>query len=223
MGDAEGGQARQLTFVQSAVTGTPHWSPDGKTLALDSNVSGSYQVYTMSADGGKMTQLTKGRAGNFAATWSRDGQWIYFASSRTGRNEIWKMTAEGGAATQITHNGRVKALESFDGRTIYFVKESGSGSIWKMPVEGGAETKLVNSLYCINFALGKQGIYYMSAPGIDDTSALMFYSFATETSSTILQMGFPQYGLDVSPDGRYLIYAQLDSPGSNLMLVEHFR
>jgi Tol biopolymer transport system component len=63
----------------------------------------------------------------------------------------------------------------------------------------------------------------MSAPGIDRTSALMFYSFATGTSSTILQMGFPAYGLDISPDGRYLIYAQLDNPGSNLMLVEHFR
>jgi Tol biopolymer transport system component len=222
MGDAEGEQSRQLTFVQSEAARTPHWSPDGKTLVLDSDVSGAYQVYTMSAEGGKMTQLTQGPAANFAATWSRDGRWIYFASNRTRRNEIWKMPAEGGTATQITHAGGVKALESFDGRTIYFDKEGGSGSIWKMPVEGGAETKLVDSLYRINFALGKQGIYYMSAPGIDDTSALMFYSFATGTSSTILQMGFPAYGLDISPDGRYLIYGQLDSPGSNLMLVEHF-
>jgi hypothetical protein len=36
-------------------------------------------------------------------------------------------------------------------------------------------------------------------------------------------MGYPEFGLDVSPDGRYLIYAQLDDTASDLMLVENFR
>jgi hypothetical protein len=38
-----------------------------------------------------------------------------------------------------------------------------------------------------------------------------------------MSIGIPEYGLDVSPDGRYLAYAQLDEPASDLMLIENFR
>jgi Tol biopolymer transport system component len=222
MADADGGQQHQLTFVQTGIAGTPHWSPDGKNLALDSDVTGVYQVYTMSPEGGKMTQLTQGPSSNFAATWSRDGRSIYFSSNRTGRNEIWKMTSSGGSPVQLTHGGGVKALESLDGRTIYFSKDGALSSLWKMPAEGGQETQLAASLFRFNFAPAKQGIYYMTAPGDDGASTLKFYSFASGNTSTIAPMGYPEFGLDVSPDGRYLTYAQLDNPGSNLMLVENF-
>jgi hypothetical protein len=30
-------------------------------------------------------------------------------------------------------------------------------------------------------------------------------------------------GIGISPDGKYLIYPQLDELGSDIMLVEHFR
>lgn len=224
MSNADGGQAHQLAFMQSGSTGTPHWSPDGKTLALDSNASGVYQVYTMSSDGGKLTQLTQGPSSNFAATWSRDGRWLYFCSNHTGRNEVWKMPSSGGTAVQVTRNGGVKAVESFDGRSIYFSKDkNGGASIWKMPAEGGPETLLAASVYRFNFAVANLGIYYMTEPGSDGTAALNFYSFAGGNTSTIAHIGRPEFGLDVSPDGRYLAYAQLDDAGSNLMLVENFR
>jgi hypothetical protein len=51
----------------------------------------------------------------------------------------------------------------------------------------------------------------------------MFYSFAAKKSRFIMSIGIPEYGLDVSPDGRYLAYAQLDEPASDLMLIENFR
>ena len=132
------------------------------------------------------------------------------------------MVASGVMPVQLTHNGGVKAVESFDGRTIFFSKDSGAGSIWKMPVEGGPETLLVPSLFFLNFALGKQGIYFMTAAGEDSTARLKFYNFGSGSTSTISSIGHPEFGLDVSPDGRYLIYAQLDDAGSNLMLVENF-
>ena len=45
---------------------------------------------------------------------------------------------------------------------------------------------------------------------------------ATGATRIILPMGIPEYGIDISPDGRYLVYAQLDDPASQLMLVENF-
>jgi Tol biopolymer transport system component/predicted Ser/Thr protein kinase len=223
VGDPEGRQTQQVTFVKHGQAASPHWSPDGRTLAVDSNQTGVSEVYTVSASGGAMKQLTEGPLANFSTIWSRDGHWMYFTSKRTGRSEIWKMPDGGGQATQITQNGGIGAVESFDGKTLYFGKETGAGSIWKMPLAGGPEEQLTDSLYRTNFALTKRGIYYMTSPGEKRTSVLMFYDLATGKSTTILPMGQPEYGLDVSPDGRYLTYAQLDDPGSVLMLVENFQ
>ena len=47
-----------------------------------------------------------------------------------------------GAAVQVTHNGGVFGVESEDGKTLYFSKETSSGSIWKMPVTGGNITTI---------------------------------------------------------------------------------
>jgi Tol biopolymer transport system component len=148
---------------------------------------------------------------------------MYFTSKRSGRSEIWKMPDGGGPATQISQNGGIGAVESLDGKTLYFSKDAGAGSIWKIPLAGGPEEQLTDSLFRYNFAVTKRGIYYMTSPGEKRTSVLMFYDFMTGKSTTILPIGAPEYGLDVSPDGRYLTYAQLDDPGSVLMLVENFR
>ena len=220
--NADGLGTRQLTFVKTGSAGTPVWSPDGKTLALNWNPTGVSQIYTISADGGRLNQLTGGPSANFAATWSRDGRWLYFASNRSGRNEVWRMPSGGGPAIQLTQNGGVKAIESADGRTLYFSKESGAGSIWSMPAAGGPEEQLAASLYRFNFAVVNAGIYYMAFQQDDATTSLRFYSFKNKSTTLLMPMGQPEYGLDVSPDGRYLTYAQLDDPGSILMLVENF-
>jgi Tol biopolymer transport system component len=225
LGDAEARHVRQLTFVKQGLAGSPHWSPDGRTLEMDSNVTGSYQVYTMDADGGRMNQLTSGKFDNFGASWSRDGRTLYFTSNRTGRAEVWKMPTAGGMAVQVTHNGGEFGIESEDGKTLYFTRilRADSGSIWRMPIAGGPEEQLADSLYRVNYAVAKRGIYYMTHADESGNCMLKLYDFATGTTSTVLPMGRPEFGLDVSPDGRYLVYAQLDDPASDLMLVENFR
>jgi Tol biopolymer transport system component/DNA-binding winged helix-turn-helix (wHTH) protein len=223
--DAEGRQARQLTFVNRGLAASPHWSPDGRTLEIDSNVTGNYQIYTMDVDGGKMKQLTDDKFNNFGGTWSVDGGSLYFTSTRTGRGEIWKMPAGGGTAVQVTHNGGQDGRVSADGKTLYFVRilRADSGSIWRMPIAGGAEERLTDSLYRTNYAVARRGIYYMTHADESGNCILKFYDFATGNTSTVLHMGRPEYGLDVSPDGRYLAYAQFDDPASELMLIENFR
>jgi Tol biopolymer transport system component len=220
--DSEGNQARQLTFMHPGLAGSPHWSPDGQTIAFDSSSTGHFQIYTMSPDGGKIIQRTHGNFDSFAATWSRDGRWLYFTTNQSGRNELWKIPVDGGAPIQVTHNEGAMAIESQDGATLYFSKEAGTGSIWKMPIAGGPEQQLTDSLFRTNFAVTKTGIYFMTAPGIDGTSEIRFYSFATGAATTLVTIGLPEYGLAVSPDERYLIYDQLDDPASDLMLVENF-
>ena len=57
--------------------------------------------------------------------------------------------------------------------------------------------------------------------------AIFFYEFATRKTTRVFQLakrndsGDP--GLSLSPDGRTLLFSQLDESGSDLMLLEHFR
>ena len=135
------------------------------------------------------------------------------------------MPAGGGTAVQVTHNGGEFGVESEDGKTLYFTRilRADSGSIWRMPLAGGPEEQLADSLYRSNYAVAKRGVYYMTHTAASGNSTLKLYDFATGATSTVLQMGHPEFGLDVSPDGRYLVYAQLDDPASGLMLIENFR
>jgi Tol biopolymer transport system component/DNA-binding winged helix-turn-helix (wHTH) protein len=220
--DSNGGNQRQLTRMNAVNTGTPHWSPDNRTIAFDSMASKIYQVYTISADGGAPRQMTFGAYSNFGSSWSRDGRWLYYSSQATGETEIWKMPAQGGAPLQVTRNGGSMATESLDGRTLFYCKESPTPSLWSAPAGGGPEELVIDSLYRTNYAVTGQGIYYMSAPGDDGRSQIMFLSFATRKSTLILPIGYPDYGLALSPDGRYLAYAEADDVTSTAMVVENF-
>src|SRR5262245_33664804 len=51
----------------SVNAGADSWSPDGAKIAYVSNKSGTYQIWTMNADGSKQTQLTKGAESHLAA------------------------------------------------------------------------------------------------------------------------------------------------------------
>jgi Tol biopolymer transport system component len=76
----------------------PSWSPDGSRILFTSNRSGSSDnVWTMSADGSDLRQVTRAtdlvdfRGGHLAA-WSPDGELIVFESD----GSIWTIPAEGG-------------------------------------------------------------------------------------------------------------------------------
>ena len=74
------------------------------------------------------------------------------------------------------------------------------------------------------FSLVNEGIYFIPEPGTDGKSSIQFLSFATGKVKTVAPIsGSPAEGLSVSPDGRSLLFSQVDEAGSDLMLVENFR
>lgn len=221
--NADGNAQREVTFMKHGITSTAHWSPDGRSLVFDSNASGAFQIYTVAANGGEPQQLTHSSGGNFSASWSRDGQWIYYTSTNSGRGEVWKVSPKGGTPIEITRDGGWMPTESEDGRTLFYCKMTSVPSLWNRPVHGGEEQQLLDSLFRTNFAIGRQGIFYVTAPSADNRSELRLYNPNTGRNSLVLAIGRPDYGMDISPDGRYLTYAQVDFRGSRLMLVDHLR
>ena len=147
---------------------------------------------------------------------------MYITSKKPAATRYGRCPTVAVLTVQITHNGGVGALESLDGKTLYFGSEAGAGSIWKMPVAGGPEEQIADSLYRTNFAVTSRGIYYMTSPDFSRKSTLRFYNFANGANTTILPIGIGEFGLGVSPDGHYLAYDQVDDPASDLMLIENF-
>ena len=194
------------------------WSPDGKSIALGANAAGNWDIYVVISGGGKPRRLTNDGADHSWPSWSQNGKWIYYFSTRGKQAQIWKMPATGGPEVQVTRNGGFWSIESRDGKDLYYVNEQG---LWKIPVAGGDEVEVERSY---SFAPAKNGIYYME--GRDSWSSafpLYFLDFATQRTRTVGVLPGPfGWSMDVSPDGRWIIYGKFDREGSELMLVDNF-
>jgi Tol biopolymer transport system component len=225
---ADGSQCSQATNMTGGAAGFARWSPDGRQLVFEF-VFGSgvdSRIYAVSADGGKPRPLTNGTSINVFPSWSQDGKWVYFGSGGDDP-QIWKVPSRGGAAVQVTHTGGSVAVESPDGKTLYFTFAGYDGppGLWKMAVDGGPETRVVaQRTEGLNFAVTEQGIYFTPSHLKEDGSSIQFLNFATNTIQEIAKIDKRiDLGLAISADRKSLLLAQGDYAGSNLMLVEGFR
>jgi len=227
--DAEGLNAVQVTHFGGAAVTTPRWSPDGGRIAFDSNVTGEFDIWVVSANGGKPQRMTTDPANDGNPSWSRDGRWIYFDSARTRDQQVWKIPAGGGEAIQLTRDGGFAPFESPDGKMLYYTKALTATSLWKMPVEGGQATKVLDGLSSyLNLAIVGNGLYFVPQKN-EAAMSIQFLGFETGQIKSVanfekrLRLGASSAGLAVSPDGRWILYSQVEQSGSELMLVENFR
>ena len=229
---SDGSNPLQLIDRGPYLTGTPRWSPDGRSIAFDSRSSdpgreGNADIYVISAHGGQPRRLTKVSSENVAPSWSRDGKWIYFGSTRSGSMQIWKIPAEGGGAVQVTRQGGFEGFESADGRVFYYSKGRSMPGIWQVPVSGGEETLLLDhnkAGYWRLWAVVEKGIYFATASA-HSHPIIEFFDFGTGKITQVATLEKPlsrsDPGLAVSPDGLWLLFAQMDHSGSDIMIVEN--
>jgi Tol biopolymer transport system component/predicted Ser/Thr protein kinase len=217
----------QLTFFGGPQVGCPRWSPDGRLMVFDSREKGNGNIYVMNSNGGSPRQLTSGKFENNVPSWSKDGRSIYFSSNRTGTFQVWKMPAEGGEETQVTTKGGFVAFESFDGKYLYYAQKNINSEILRLPLTGGAEESvdkdLSGLLWCM-WKLTDKGIYFIK-PDTTQKGHVYLYNFSTRHTNQIAiteKVIYAYSGVDVSPDGRSLLYTQVDQIESDIMLIQHF-
>ena len=233
--DADGSNSVQLTsFGGAASVLHPRWSLDGGDIGFSAApvISGQtaqkVYIYLVSTKGGKPRRLTAESASLYEGHpyWSRDGRWIYFISDRSGRIEVWRMPSKGGEAVQITLNEADKEEISPDGKFLYYSKGwPRQVSLWRMPVEGGEEIKVLDSVDAQGqWALGRQGVYFVAPPDKQGHGDIRLYEFSTGKIRKILTIERAVgEQIAVSPDERTILYPQLDEAGSGLMMVENFQ
>jgi Tol biopolymer transport system component/DNA-binding winged helix-turn-helix (wHTH) protein len=119
-------------------------SPDGTRLALQSERSGTDQIWLNSTSGDHPVQLTNiGHSGS--PRWSPDGRWIAFDTHVEDHVHIFVVDAEGRNLHAITHGDSDNFVPSWsrDGKSIYFASlRTGNRQIWKHSVEDGSEKRL---------------------------------------------------------------------------------
>lgn len=86
--DRFGKNARQLILTNSACE-TPAWSPDGRRLALSSDLIGNFDIYIYDIANRILKPITTDPHSDTSPAWSPDGSKLAFVSTRSGQSEIW--------------------------------------------------------------------------------------------------------------------------------------
>jgi dipeptidyl aminopeptidase/acylaminoacyl peptidase len=130
-------EPRTLTIDKLYMTrqvGRPTWSPDGKSVAFVSNMSGRNNLWLVPAEGGWPVQLTVSDQRQAAPAWSPDGKWIAYQSDYDG-DELWDIflvspkTGKVVNLTQTREIAEVSPTWSPDGRYLaYEVKPKTSAA-----------------------------------------------------------------------------------------------
>ncbi len=191
--DADGHNPLQLTSFGGEAVGSAHWSPDGKWIAFDRRPKDHAQIYVIDSEGRNMRAITEGAYENNVPTWSRDGKSIYFSSNRTGRMELWKQDLGSGVAAQVTQHGGFSAVESYDGKFLYYVKFFSPG-IWRMPLSGGAEERITDqpeAWYWAHWDITDSGLYFFDIAALPrpEHQVLRFPNAPNNTGTTDRRAG----------------------------------
>ncbi len=231
--DADGKNAMEMPMA-GRMGATLAWSPDGSRLAVGANVRGKWEGFTLSSQGGALDRLTTDPGSLSGPSWSRDGHWLYFCSGLP--TEIYRVPTGGGKATRITRQGGFGPIESRDAKFLYYAKRYNSshvgtdldagraGGLWRVPSAGGDEIEILPDLrFWDGFDVAPDGIYYIPTGGPGNYT-IRFLDLATGKTRQVATLPKPPAGgLSLSPDGRHLLYSQIDQTGADLMLVENFR
>lgn len=130
---------RQLT-TSTATNVRPAWSPDGKSIAFQSNRDGPYHIFVMNSDGTNLRQLTSGNDNDDRhPNWSPDGKTIAVDTGEEIKREIVLIDVASKSRTQITKLGMTAQFPSFspDGRTIaFFLYNLGTMDLWTVGRDG---------------------------------------------------------------------------------------
>ena len=120
------------------------WSPDGQSIAFNSDRAGDMNIWIYSFRDRSTRQITRGAGGDFQPNWSPDMREIVFFSSRSGNADIWKVDLASGALTELTHEPSLEINPFFspDGREIAYQSDvSGRLELWVMRSDGSNKRK----------------------------------------------------------------------------------
>jgi dipeptidyl aminopeptidase/acylaminoacyl peptidase len=125
-------------YMTRAVGGTA-WSPDGKTIAFISNISGRNNIWLVPSEGGWPTQLTVSDQRQARPAWSPDGKWIAYMSDYDGDEQwdIFMVAPKTGEVKNVTNTREIAEEDpawSPDGRYLVYMVKPKTSSVFEIDV-----------------------------------------------------------------------------------------
>lgn len=129
-----GGNALRLTTDEGAES-SPHFSPDGKTIAFTAQYDGNVDVYTIPTSGGTPKRHTWHPGGDIVQGWTPDGKAIVFRSSRVSRptrtNRLYQIALDGSWPSPLEAPRAAFGEISPDGKKIAYTPITSWDAEWR--------------------------------------------------------------------------------------------
>jgi dipeptidyl aminopeptidase/acylaminoacyl peptidase len=137
--------AEQLTLIRNTSEG--RISPDCKTVAFVSDVTGAPELWAVPVRGGWPVQLTDLNESVADVRWSPDGSWLIFTSDYGGneRRDLFRVPAGGGAVERLTDTklSESELRVSPDGKRLAFTADPDADFDFQLHVMDLATKKVV--------------------------------------------------------------------------------
>jgi serine/threonine-protein kinase len=124
------------------------WSPDGRTIAFNSDRDGEMNIWLHDVGSGTDRRLTNGAGGDYQPSWTPDGRTLAFFSARAGTIDIWSVSVADGRLTRLTLDPAMDTnpFYSPDGRLIAFLSDRlGRTDVWVMNADGSGQRRLTTT------------------------------------------------------------------------------
>jgi serine/threonine-protein kinase len=121
------------------------WSPDGQSVAFNSDRAGDMNIWIHSLSDGTDRQVTRGPGGDYQPRWSPDGHRLAFFSARGGNADVWVVELADGRLTQLTTTPWLDINPVFSpdsGRIAFQSDRQGRMELWMMNADGTDQRQL---------------------------------------------------------------------------------
>ncbi len=211
---------------------SPSWSPDGSRLAFWGNTRGTRDIFTVSADGGDVIQITDDVPTDWNPLWSPDGKAIWYLSDRGGNAGLWSVPLDdaGGPADEphpiMLGPGKITAASrSADGRSVVVLARTTRQYVERIKFDpeterfsGLPETMLENTAGMQFPVISQDGqwIAYFSAPPEEDITIMRLDGTdRRRLTQSVAKDRFPSW----TPDNKTLYYQSNQSGSYQLWTV----
>ena len=208
-------------LYMTRLVGGSTWSPDGKTVAFISNLSGRNNLWLVPSEGGWPTQLTVSDQRQTNPTWSPDGKWIAYTSDYDGDEQwdIFLVSPKTGQVVNVTNTreiAEVNPVWSPDGRFLAYSVKPKTSSVFEIDVydtvlrdvkhltTGTAKDRMnVEPFWSAD---GKFVFYTQVQSKGTDSNIYMVEVASAENTLLTPHQGEKTYAAnDVSPDGKQVL------------------
>src|SRR5438067_7462840 len=126
-------------LYMTRLVGDTTWSPDGKSIAFVSNITGRDNLWIVPAEGGWPTQLTVSDQRQSNPAWSPDGKWIAYQSDCDGDEQwdIFLVSPQTGQVVNVTKTREIAEEQptwSPDGRYLAYMVKPKTASAYEIDV-----------------------------------------------------------------------------------------